>query len=373
MGAMTRPTYDLEDLLRMSIHEVRAKRLERETMSTAIQKAVDEPVALAKAQPSELGIPIDQLVARVHKVREVQARVMQEGRHYGNVPGTDKPALLKPGAELLGLTFQLDPQFSSAERWDGEHLETVITCTLYHAPTGARLGSGIGSCSTREKKYAWRNGERVCPQCGKPAIIRGKEEYGGGWVCFKKKDGCNAKFKAGDKAIEGQQIGRVPNPDLADQYNTVRKMACKRAHVAAILFVTCASEIFTQDVEEGEAFDSPARHQDEPMHEPPKQSAEFDAVKKTLTETLTAIEKKNPIVWEDLIEWRLRIGEKGKSGSSEIARRMGALFAGDDITADQRKELSRLWNSVDKQIKRYEGIVPRPSDDDVDLEPGANG
>jgi len=51
MGAMTRPTYDLEDLLRMSIHEVRAKRLERETMSTAIQKAVDEPVALQGCQP----------------------------------------------------------------------------------------------------------------------------------------------------------------------------------------------------------------------------------------------------------------------------------------------------------------------------------
>ena len=41
MGAITRPVYDLEDLLRMSIHEARAKRLEREQMSTAIQKTSD--------------------------------------------------------------------------------------------------------------------------------------------------------------------------------------------------------------------------------------------------------------------------------------------------------------------------------------------
>lgn len=34
-----------------------------------------------------------------------------------------------------------------------------------------------------------------CPKCGKPdAVIKSKEEYGGGWVCFKKKDGCGAKW-----------------------------------------------------------------------------------------------------------------------------------------------------------------------------------
>jgi hypothetical protein len=34
-----------------------------------------------------------------------------------------------------------------------------------------------------------------CPKCGKDAIIKGKEEYGGGYLCFKKKGGCGAKFK----------------------------------------------------------------------------------------------------------------------------------------------------------------------------------
>lgn len=36
--------------------------------------------------------------------------------------------------------------------------------------------------------------DKTCPKCGAAAIIKGKEEYGGGWVCFKKKGGCGAKF-----------------------------------------------------------------------------------------------------------------------------------------------------------------------------------
>lgn len=40
-------------------------------------------------------------------------------------------------------------------------------------------------------------GDRLCPQCQKPAIIKGRAEYGGGWLCFKKKGGCGAKFPDG--------------------------------------------------------------------------------------------------------------------------------------------------------------------------------
>jgi len=45
-----------------------------------------------------------------------------------------------------------------------------------------------------------------CPECGvTSAIIKGKEEYGGGWLCFAKKGGCGAKFStkpaAGDEKV----------------------------------------------------------------------------------------------------------------------------------------------------------------------------
>ena len=79
-------------------------------------------------------------------------------------------------------------------------------------------------------------------------------------MCFKKRDGCGAKDQDGDPAIEGQTVGKVDNPDLPDTWNTVTKMAAKRARVDAILAVTGASALFTQD-----AGDEP-----EPQPDPPK-------------------------------------------------------------------------------------------------------
>jgi len=123
--------------------------------------------------------------------------------------------------------------------------------TIYHAPTGARLGAGEGICTTHERKYAYRQAQRKCPDCGAEAVIKGKKEYGGGWLCWAKKGGCNSKWDDGATEIEGQFVGDVENPDLPDLWNTVDKMATKRALVAAVLIVTGASAVFTQDVEDG--------------------------------------------------------------------------------------------------------------------------
>jgi len=38
---------------------------------------------------------------------------------------------------------------------------------------------------------------QTCPECGQAAIIKGKAEYGGGYLCWKKKGGCGAKFPDG--------------------------------------------------------------------------------------------------------------------------------------------------------------------------------
>jgi hypothetical protein len=230
---------------------------------------VEAPGALARQE--DFGISVDALVVRVDKVREVSRRVMKEGVHFGNIPGTakDKKTLLKPGAEVLCMAFQLAPTFSPDERREGEHLEVVMTCTLTHIPTGTVLGNGIGSCSTRESKYAWRKGERSCPKCGK-ATIRKSTRDRAEWYCWRKIDGCGATFKIDDKSITEQQVGRIPNPDIADMYNTVRKMACKRAHIAATLFVTGASELFTQDVEDMQ----PGGHDDAPEDSYPDEGSE---------------------------------------------------------------------------------------------------
>lgn len=203
-------------------------------------------------------LSVQDVQSQVSLIQHVLKAVMQEGQHFGVIPGTGtKPTLLKAGAEKLCLTFRLDPQYDSTERYDGLHLTVKSKCTLYHIPSGQRFGSGEGSCSTRETKYAYRSSSRKCPNCGSEAIIKGKEEYGGGWLCFAKKGGCGAKFLEKDEAITTQVVGRIPNEDVADQYNTVLKMANKRSLVAAVLNATAASDIFTQDIEDMPQFAGP--------------------------------------------------------------------------------------------------------------------
>src|SRR5882672_9923494 len=119
---------------------------------------MDNMVALRPEQPMELSV--DQLTSQVGKIQEVMKKVMQKDQHYGTIPGTDKPTLLKPGAEKLGLVFRLAPSFEIKKtELPNNHREFEIVCTLTHIPTGQIMGQGVGSCSTMEVKYRWRRGE----------------------------------------------------------------------------------------------------------------------------------------------------------------------------------------------------------------------
>jgi hypothetical protein len=226
---------------------------------------VGTELAAATAFAVTTPVQASDLVERLGKIREAMDDAMEEGVDYGKIPGTDKPTLFKPGAEKLAVMFRLDVQTTHDEKWGpGDHLVVPAYTMIYDAPTGTRLGRGEGMCSTRERKYAYRNEQRKCPTCNAAAIIKGKAKYGGGWVCFNKKGGCEAKFKDGDQAIEGQVTGEIDNPDLPDLWNTVIKMARKRAITDAVLLVTGASALFTQDAE-----DLPAAKQAEPVVQGP--------------------------------------------------------------------------------------------------------
>ena len=195
-------------------------------------------------------LTVDQLVGQIEKVQDAMRRAMHDGEHYGVIPGTQKPTLLKPGAEKLCLLFRLAPSYDVTRReMDGGHIEYEVACQLRHITSDSLIASGVGLCTTMETRYRWRKGAHACPHCAESAIIKGKEEFGGGWLCWKKKGGCGAKFA--DDAFDMADLKPVENPDLADTYNTVLKMAKKRAHVDATLTATAASDIFTQDMEDG--------------------------------------------------------------------------------------------------------------------------
>jgi len=196
-------------------------------------------------------------LTRYQDMKDFIEKVLHPGIDFGMIPGTNtKAVLLKPGAEKLAAFFGLTVTYEIVEKvtdWTGKDHGEPFFYFFYKVKLlrqGIVAGEGEGSCNSWETKYRYRKSERVCPGCGAEAIIKGKAEYGGGWICFAKKGGCGAKYKDGDPEIENQQTGRVPNPDVADIVNTIQKMAQKRALVAAVLNATNASDWFTQDVED---------------------------------------------------------------------------------------------------------------------------
>jgi hypothetical protein len=195
-----------------------------------------------------------QVIAQIHLIQSLMSDVMKDGEHYGNMPFQkegEKKVLFKSGSEKLGFTFRLTPSFEIDQRdFPNGHREIRVVTTLTHIQTGEVWGEGVGCATTMESKYRYRNSERKCPHCLKETIIKGKDEYGGGWLCFAKRGGCGAKFKDGDASIEKQVPGKVEHPDPADYYNTVLKIAKKRSHVDAMLTATAASDIFTQDLDD---------------------------------------------------------------------------------------------------------------------------
>lgn len=210
---------------------------------------------MIRETPGELSV--DDVKNQVAKVHDLMKSLMHEGEHYGKIPGTDKPTLLKAGAEKLNFTFRLTPEFAITRAdLPAGHREYEIVCTLRHMASGAVVAQGVGSCSTMESKYRYRKeyaeseagpipaGYWDLPKEGKAREKLLSDTYGAGRYRAKKVDGSWRVLK-----IEGDG-GRIENPDIADVYNTVLKMAKKRALVDATITACAASDIFTQDVED---------------------------------------------------------------------------------------------------------------------------
>jgi len=197
---------------------------------------------------------VTDVVAQVQKIQQIMAQVMRQDEHYGVIPGCKKPSLLKPGAEKLGFTFRLVPRFhGEREAIDlgNAHREYVIRCELYHLQSGMFFGEGVGSCCTMEAKYRYRTGPKEFtgqPVPGsywnlrKTDPIQAQQAIGGAGFSVGKNDS-----GVWEICIQGE---KVEHDNPADHYNTVLKMAKKRAHVDAVLTATAASDIFTQDLED---------------------------------------------------------------------------------------------------------------------------
>lgn len=164
-------------------------------------------------------------MAKIQQMQNVVQKTLKKGHDFGEVPGTSKPTLLKPGGEKICMLFGLNPEYEflkTTEDYDKEFFSYNIRCTLFR--NGQPVAQGVGSCNSKEKKYRYINVDKI------------PENYVGQSEEFTDKYG-RVKYK-------------INNPDICSLVNTILKMAKKRAFIDAVLQVASLSEVFTQDIED---------------------------------------------------------------------------------------------------------------------------
>ena len=173
-------------------------------------------------------VEIDSIATTMAKIQQMQSvvqKTLKKGHDFGEVPGTSKPTLLKPGGEKICMLFGLNPEYEflkTTEDYDKEFFSYNIRCTLFR--NGQPVAQGVGSCNSKEKKYRYINVDKI------------PENYVGQSEEFTDKYG-RVKYK-------------INNPDICSLVNTILKMAKKRAFIDAVLQVASLSEVFTQDIED---------------------------------------------------------------------------------------------------------------------------
>ena len=169
-------------------------RKPREAKKTTEIAQPVEPVAITAENPSA-ETPV--AVPEKKDIEEIIKENLVAGRDYNTIPGCGrKPTLLKSGAERLASIFGYTSTaeiVNRVELWNQSFISYEVRVTLYDS-TGKVVSHGLGECNNRERKYI--------------------------------------------------------KSSFCDILNTIIKMAKKRAYVDAVLTATCASGVFTQDIED---------------------------------------------------------------------------------------------------------------------------
>lgn len=218
----------------------------------------------------EATLSVEQLLGIRDLVKKCMAQAMVEDVHWGSVSGFDKPCLFQPGAQMLASLFKLCPAYEAQLRTfkDG-HREHEVTCTL----KGVRgEWQGLGICSTMESTYRWRNEfqeftvtEDPVPKTYWEIKERDGAQEAKDWLKQTYPEGFPKKIDVkGWMICEGGHMAQVENPNIANEWNTILKMAKKRAFVDAVITATGCADLFTQDLDD--------MAQNEALPEPPKPS-----------------------------------------------------------------------------------------------------
>jgi len=157
----------------------------------------------SEVMPPDIQGRIKEAKKQNNALMQMMDELLQEDVDYGKVPGVPKPFLFQSGAQQLGLVFKFRYEFEKIDseinfEQDPTFISYEYKCQVYQKETDMFMGEGVGSANNYEKKFRY--------------------------------------YSTGEEF-----------EDPLDKQNTLKKMSKKRALVDAVLNVTGASRLFTQD------------------------------------------------------------------------------------------------------------------------------
>lgn len=179
---------------------------------------------------------IEEMRNQLSLLQEFVAKVMIRGEHYGVIPGTSKPTLLKAGAEFLREAYGfevrsqcVDKKFIPAHETEAKKDYIEFTYRVELLQNGLAVGICEGSCNNYERRYQSLN----------PFAVM----------------------------------------------NTIQKMAQKRAYVGAVISATRSSNIFTQDLEDEPELAAGRGERPRAAAPAPRSESKIESVESKMDET----------------------------------------------------------------------------------------
>jgi len=176
---------------------------------------------------------------RCAMVEQLLEKELKKDRDYGEVPGVDRPFLFQPGAEKINLMFNGRPEYTTeplvVTTEPFESVTVVVKCDIVNRNTDKVMGSGLGACSSRERKYRYRTVRSFNAKPGDRENMVPDSEV-------KKTKGRNTWTEW------------LVQIDPWEIIQTLFAMASKRAYVAATRGYSACSGLFTMDPDMVEAI-----------------------------------------------------------------------------------------------------------------------
>lgn len=250
-----------------------------------VPDTIVEQYEIETITPQEMNLRLANMKTKMQLMQKFFKEVMVKNQDFGVIPGTEKPTLLKAGAEKLCELYGYSSVVKQVE--EEKNIETGfyrarVTVALIHRHTGTVVAEGVGEANTMESRYHYR----WTPEWKLPAGIDKST------MQYEEKTSKNGN---------SYRIYRLENSDPWTLWNTVLKMAKKRAHIDATLSATRSSGIFTQDLEDMEEWvaGAPSEVQQQPTRQETKRQPIPDTPRPSQSQTKQDQQKQtNGINWE---------------------------------------------------------------------------